>query len=333
MKSLKLTSYAKLNLYLKVLKKLPDGYHSIFTLFERVSLSDEIKLRLLPEKEIRILISKPRPGLAGGRNNLAYKAAGLLKSEFRIRQGVEISIKKNIPVAAGLGGGSSNAATVLMGLNRLWKLNLKTERLLRIARKIGSDVAFFLYNCSFASATSRGDRVKVLRLPLKMWHIIIVPPVKVLSPLIYKAWDQGSGNRKPQSQLNPPFGNSRMAGRQERAGLTPLIEQSNIGAGKERAGLTTRKTLVKIIKTALCGKDFLQLNRALQNSLEPVARGIYPQIKKARKLLSDSGVKVIMMSGSGPAVFGLVSSRKEAYTVVKQLNKLVSWDVFVARTV
>ena len=293
MKSLSLTSYAKLNLYLEVLGKRSDNYHSIFTLFERISLSDQIRLKLLPKGEIKIVLSGcPLPL---GRKNLAYQAASLLKREFQIHEGVQIYIRKHLPISSGLGGGSSNAATVLTGLNQLWKLNLGVRQLAALGRRIGSDVPFFLHNCSFASATHRGDEIRALKLPVKFWHIIVVPRVKVRSHLIYKRWD----------------------------GLTT-----------KAAGLTTRQSMVKILRPALLKKDFSKIGKLLFNSLEQATMAMHPVIGRIKSALSDLGLQATSMSGSGSAVFGLVSSRKEAYAVAGRLAaNLQNWDVFVARTV
>ena len=308
MKSLTLTSYAKLNLYLEIFGRLPDKYHSIFTLFERISLADQINLKLQPDKKIRIIVSGVSSGLSCSRQNLAYQAASLLKREFGILQGVEIRIKKHMPIAAGLGGGSSNAAAVLKGLNRLWKLNLGVERLASVGRKVGSDIPFFLYNCSFACGSGRGDKIKVLNLPLRFWHVIVVPRIKVHSRLVYKKWDELTNQKKFS------------------------IKDNKVMEYRKGAGLTTLQSKVKILKSVLLKKDILLLDGLLFNSLEPVTSAMYPVIGKIKSVLSDSGVQVISMSGSGPAVFGLVSSRKEAYAVARQLSKFVSWDVFVAKT-
>ena len=141
MRRIRLSSPAKLNLFLKVLNKRPDGFHNISTVFERIDLSDEILLKLNPSGGIRIDCVHPQ--VPGGPKNLVYQAAKLLRDDFRVKEGVDIYIKKNIPVAAGLGGGSGNAATVLKGLNELWELRLSRPQLLSYARRLGSDVAFF----------------------------------------------------------------------------------------------------------------------------------------------------------------------------------------------
>src|SRR6185436_451831 len=158
MKSITLQSPAKLNLYLKIVNKRPDGFHNLTTLFERIDLADEITLT--SEASGRIRVSCDHPQVPTGPKNLVYKAAALLKQDFGIKQGVHITICKNIPVAAGLAGGSSNAATVLQGLNKLWNLKLTKTRLAAYAARIGSDVAFFLYDCSWALGTGRGEVIE-----------------------------------------------------------------------------------------------------------------------------------------------------------------------------
>jgi 4-diphosphocytidyl-2-C-methyl-D-erythritol kinase len=296
-KYLSLCSFAKLNLYLGILGKLPRNYHSLITLFERVSLADQIRLKLLPHKQIRLSLSGfPLPK---GRSNLVYRAASLLQKDFDLNQGVQIRIKKNIPVGAGLGGGSSNAATVLLGLNKLWKLNLRLKDLVSLGRRIGVDVPFFLYDHPFALGTLRGDKIRILRLPVRFWHIIVVPRIKVLSSSIYRRWDSEYMRNR-----------------------------------KTLMGLTSHKTIIRILTSALLEKDLFLAGRLLFNSLEPVGISRYPVIGRVKTLLSNLGVQAISMSGSGPCVFGLTSSRKEAYTVARKLEaKSGNWDVFVARTV
>src|SRR3989338_2131035 len=125
-KSIQLLSPAKVNLFLRVLGKREDGYHELHTLFERVGLCDELILRRI-RSGIRVqsnLKSFPK-----GPKNTAYQAAKLLKDKFSVKEGIFIHIRKRIPVRAGLGGGSSNAAAVLLGLNKLWKLGLSKKEL------------------------------------------------------------------------------------------------------------------------------------------------------------------------------------------------------------
>jgi len=185
MSSLTLRSPAKLNLFLKILHKRPDGYHNLRTLFERIDLCDE--LRFTSRKDGRIRIICDHPHVPTGPKNLIFRAALLLKRDFDVQEGVEIRLKKRIPVAAGLGGGSSNAATTIFGLNKLWKLSLSRDLLLRYGRVLGSDVPFFLYPWSWGVGTGRGDRIRSVNIAAKLWHILVVPGVKMYSREVFTA--------------------------------------------------------------------------------------------------------------------------------------------------
>lgn len=198
---LKVASYAKLNLYLEILDRRPDGYHNLRTVFERISLSDSITLKETAGPGIRVISdSKDIPCDS---RNLAYKAAEILKEDLGIEKGLEIRIKKMIPVGAGLGGGSSNAASVLLGLNRLWGLGLSRKRLLGYAARLGSDVSFFIYNCPYALGTSRGEKIRPLKSWKKrLWHILVVPGINAPTKEIYQEFDKGRGlNVKSRARL------------------------------------------------------------------------------------------------------------------------------------
>ena len=140
-KPFSLPSYAKLNLFLHVTGRRPDGFHELVTLFERIDLHDDIAFSLAPVGEIIISCDDGR--VPCDERNLVYKAAALLLKGENVAHGARIHITKRIPVAAGLAGGSSNAATAIMGLDRLWGLGLSSARRLTYARKIGSDVHSF----------------------------------------------------------------------------------------------------------------------------------------------------------------------------------------------
>lgn len=180
------TSPAKINLYLRVKKKRADGFHEITTLFERIDLCD--RLDFLKTKDGKITVNCPHPEVPTGPKNLVHKAAVLLKEKYGVRAGIRVKIDKAIPVAAGLAGGSSNAATTLLALNRLWQLNLSKERLIGLSRAIGSDVAFFIHDCSWALGTGRGDVIKPLKIPTKLSHFLVVPRVKLYAAKVYGAF-------------------------------------------------------------------------------------------------------------------------------------------------
>ena len=183
MKSLSFKSPAKLNLYLKVVNKRADGFHNLLTLFERINLCDDILLKINPTGKIRIFCEHPQ--VPPSPQNLCFKVAQYLKDKYSLTQGVDIKIIKHIPVAAGLGGGSSNAATVLLGLNHLWKLNLNQKDLLACAKTMGSDVPFFLYDCSWGLGTGRGDEIRKVSIPFKFWHVLVVPKLRMYTKEVY----------------------------------------------------------------------------------------------------------------------------------------------------
>ena len=183
MKPLTLRSPAKLNLSLKVLRKRADGYHDLKTLFERISLCDEIMFKANTDGAVRIRCSHPH--VPCGPKNLIYRTAMLLKKTFRVKAGVEVLLDKRIPVAAGLAGGSSNAATALKGLNSLWQLRMPRTEMVALAKEVGSDVPFFLHDCSWALGLSRGDEIQRLNLKTKLWHILVVPRLKMYSSEVF----------------------------------------------------------------------------------------------------------------------------------------------------
>ncbi|MDO8662207.1 MAG: 4-(cytidine 5'-diphospho)-2-C-methyl-D-erythritol kinase [Candidatus Omnitrophota bacterium] len=194
-------SFAKVNLFLEVLHKRKDNFHNIDSLFERISLSDKIILKNRRDNFIKANCNDPRVPL--DETNLCFKAAKLLQDKFKIKKGLDIKIIKRIPVGAGLGGGSSNAASVLLALNRLWRLKLSKVKLAKLAAKIGSDVTFFVYEAAFARVRGRGEKIHALNKlnKVRLWHILVVPKIHVSTPLIYKKWDDFGVLTKPVSNV------------------------------------------------------------------------------------------------------------------------------------
>lgn len=173
---------AKINLSLDVLGKREDGYHEVRMIMTTIDLADRIELTLLEEDTIRI-VSENRY-VPDDQRNLAYKAAELLKKRFRVKKGVQIEIEKNIPVAAGLAGGSSDAAATLRGLNQLWDLQLSLEALAQLGAEIGSDVSFCVYGGT-AIATGRGEIIEHIDAPPPCWVILAKPIIGVSTADVY----------------------------------------------------------------------------------------------------------------------------------------------------
>ncbi len=184
---------AKLNLFLHVVGKRADGYHELQTVFRLVERADRVGVALREDGEIR------RSG-AVFENDLCKKAAALLKQVSGCARGCDLSLEKNLPVGGGLGGGSSDAATVLLVLNRLWGLNLKKKDLLHMAAKLGADVPFFVYGEN-AVGEGIGERLRPLELP-PAWYLVLTPEVAVSTKEVY-ADKSLTRNTKPLKI--PPF--------------------------------------------------------------------------------------------------------------------------------
>ncbi|MEW5758748.1 MAG: 4-(cytidine 5'-diphospho)-2-C-methyl-D-erythritol kinase [Candidatus Omnitrophota bacterium] len=184
----KFHSPAKLNLFLKIKNRRKDGFHNLETIFERINLCDEIRISINNSGVIKIYSDRPICPL---KSNLAYQAALLIKNKFHIEAGINIKIKKIIPIGAGLGGASSNAATVILALNKIFRLKLSLGELLNLARIIGSDVSFFVLNSRFALGLGRGDRLTPIlkHKNIKFWHVLVAPYFKNLTSKMYHKFD------------------------------------------------------------------------------------------------------------------------------------------------
>ncbi|MEW6556336.1 MAG: 4-(cytidine 5'-diphospho)-2-C-methyl-D-erythritol kinase [Elusimicrobiota bacterium] len=192
---MKLKANAKINLFLEVLNKRKDGYHNIRTVFQEISLADDIFITEKRETDAKqhakqtrnnnmIKICCDNPEIPTDKKNLVYKAAMLLKKQFNIKKGVEIKIKKRIPVGAGLGGGSSDAAAVLKGLNRLWELNLTKTQFIKIAKQIGADVPFFVLG-GRCFGEGIGDKLTPLKIKKKEWYVMVKPQFDISTKSAY----------------------------------------------------------------------------------------------------------------------------------------------------
>jgi 4-diphosphocytidyl-2-C-methyl-D-erythritol kinase len=296
MTSITLTAPAKVNIFLRVLNKRKDSYHNIHTLFERISLADTVRISKIPCAGIE-MVSDP-PVTRNPRDNTAYRAAEAVMRRYGLRCGVRIVIKKRIPVAAGLGGGSSDAAAVLLGMKRLFRLKASRKELMRIAAGIGSDVPFFMLEEPFAIGRSRGERLEAVKLKKRFWHVVVKAGFKLATKDIYGAFDARD------------------------------------------FALTRRSVDAKIaarLKTAL---DIGALRSMLHNDLEDTVVAKTKAVGVIiRRLASLSGGRAIV-SGSGPSVFCLCGTRKEALYISRALSRgsrpgrgrMTGRRVFIART-
>ena len=176
-----ITAYAKINLGLRILGRRSDGYHDIETVFHRINLKDELTLELTDGE---ILLNTNRSDIPADSHNLCWRAAALLRERTGMRVGVAIKLAKHIPSGAGLGGGSSDAAAMLLALPRLWQIQPDEESVLSMARSLGSDVPFFLHQHS-AYGLGRGEQLTHFPLTMPFWIVLVCPNVHVSTPWAY----------------------------------------------------------------------------------------------------------------------------------------------------
>jgi len=291
MQDIRILSPAKINLYLDVNGKRGDGYHDIVTVFEKIDLCDILSAK---ERSRGIKISSSDASLPCDERNIVHAASNLLMGKYGIDKGVEIHIDKRIPVAAGMGGGSSNAAAALHALNRLWALEICDEELAELGRSLGADVPFFIFNHKFALGSEKGDAVEGIDTGLTLWHTLISPPVKVLSKDVYS---------------------------------------------KVNLGLTPNSADVKILLRAIENGDLRALKGCLYNRLEAIVEQEVKEIAPLKDYIRSEDVLGMMVSGSGPVIFVLTETRKEAWAIKEKLKKRYvpgsfqgDWKFFVVKT-
>lgn len=293
-KSILVNAPAKLNLFLDVFDKRPDGYHGLVTLFERITLFDRI--RLTPLSDEGIVVSSESPDIPLDENNLVYKAADLIKRSRGIRQGIKIEIEKNIPVGAGLGGGSSNAAAVLLALNKIFSLKLTEKTLIAYANRLGSDVAFFVFDRNFAIGRDRGGALE--RVPLsknvKLWHLLFVPRVKIITKDVYFLLDQEKKNQKSGENA------------------------------QNSLKLTKNGDNVNILISSLKNGDLCLLNRNIYNRLSPTVMKSYRLVSELKTDLLKLGLEDVHMSGSGPTLFMNFAEKSDAQAIFQRIHDRIS---------
>ena len=186
-------AYAKINLFLRVLGVREDGYHDLESLIVPISLSDTVTCR--EAARLKLSVSGGDPSLSGGPDNLAVVAALALADESGSLDGADIELEKRIPVAAGLGGGSADAAAVLSALNELWACGHDQSKLIELAAQIGSDVPATLVGKPVL-VSGRGERVTPAQVP-EMWWVVVPAPFHIRTPDAFRWWDEEGGPTGP----------------------------------------------------------------------------------------------------------------------------------------
>jgi len=292
--TLRILAPAKVNLSLRIIGRRPDGYHLLDSLMAPVSLYDEITVEVMSDRR-GITVDCDDPTIPCDETNLAYKAAALLCREANLQVGVALSLRKHIPAGAGLGGGSSNAASVLKSLNTLFSLGLTEDRLCALATRLGADVPFFI-PCRPMQVGGIGEVLTEVPLSSVRWLVIVVPPFGVSTPWAYQRFDE--------LFPTPPH-----------PGALPQGE-----GGPLIAWLMSRQAAGQWLPADL-----------LVNDLEKSVLPQYPLIGQLKDHLLHLGAEGALMSGSGSAVFGVfqnAAAAKQAQAILREQGK-----TFVVETI
>ncbi|UOQ44678.1 4-(cytidine 5'-diphospho)-2-C-methyl-D-erythritol kinase [Halobacillus salinarum] len=272
---------AKINLSLDVLHKRNDGFHEVEMVMTTIDLADRIELTSLESG--KITIESESRFVPNDQRNLAYRAAKLMKDQYKVNEGVNIFIEKNIPVAAGLAGGSSDAAAVLRGVNRLWNIHASYDELAELGAKIGSDVAFCVYGGT-ALATGRGEKITKLPSPPPCWVVLAKPSIGVSTQTIYQA------------------------------------------LSLEKAVHPNTEAMIK----ALHMGNFYGICAEVGNTLENVTMKLHEEVGQIKEQMRQAGADAVLMSGSGPTVFSLVSQDARAHRIYNSLKGFCE-EVYMVR--
>jgi len=263
-------AYAKINLLLDVLGTRPDGYHELFTIMQALELHDVVEIK--EAEQIELVVEGAE--LSSGSDNLAFRAAVLLRRRSGCRGGAYIKLFKRIPLEAGLAGGSADAAAVLHGLNKLWGLGLVQSELEALGAFIGSDVPFCLRGGT-ALVQGRGERVESLPSLPPLGVLLAKPFFGLSTAQVYRLYDG-------------------------------LVEPQHL----DNQGMLQ----------AVCGGYVDGVIARLGNVLEQVTLTKHPEIGELKEILAGAGALGVLMSGSGPTVFGLFDNKTAALHAADQIE-------------
>ena len=279
---LQILAPAKLNLFLRVVRRREDGFHDIETVMTAINVFDTLQFEPCASSEITltVMMSAPRnknsvpiTPIPTGADNLVIRAARLLKEYAKATGGARITLVKRIPAAAGMGGGSSDAAATLAGLNRLWGLGCSRQVLMDLAGQLGSDIGFFLGKSSTALCRGRGELIEPLALPNCLHFVVARPESGLSTPKVYQHCRPDHANHDVNQ-------------------FVQLLRQG---------GLT-------------------RMVRLLHNGLQTPAEFLNDDVRQLRRRFAEQSVLGHQMSGSGTSYYGVCGSSRQAAWVAARLR-------------
>ncbi len=281
---------AKVNLFLKITSKRKDGYHNLISLFQTISLYDKINISVIDKDEI---IVDSNIEHIRGKKNLCYKVVELFKKKYNLKSGFKIYIEKNIPLGSGLGGASSDTATVVESLVEILNIKIVKEKLIEFCKYLGRDIPYFFYK-GLCLVESTGERItKIENPPWKnnpLWFVLIYPNKELQTKKVYQKYDE-------------------------------ILSRIKILKDKYN-----KKKILEYVKN-------LDIYSLLYNDLEFPAEELLSEIRYLKDTMINLGVRNVSMSGSGSTVFGVFLDKSEAYKFYKKIkNLLTDYKIFLAKS-
>ncbi len=302
MKSINVSAPAKVNLHLNILGRRQDGYHEIETIFQTLTLFDKLNIRHADAKETAISIAVKAHSLKGysdtrlptDSRNIVWKATELLLQRAQIHRSVRITLHKNIPIQAGLGGGSSDAAALIKGLTASLKLPRLPNK--DMAHKLGADVPFFLEG-GCALATGIGEKIRAILPRPQFWAVVVKPEVNLPTPEVYRWYDRFHESSPRQSM------------------------KKNYSLSRSQKPLTTGPNIIKMRRFLIAGKSVRHWGPFVYNAFEEVVFSKVPELRQIKLRLLEEGAIVSSLSGSGSALFGIVNSKSDGERIKQKLSR------------
>jgi 4-diphosphocytidyl-2-C-methyl-D-erythritol kinase len=284
---------AKINLYLEIIGDRPDGFHELIMILQSIELADY--LEICPNGRQKFRLHCHHPQVPTDDQNLAYRAAELMRKTFPQHfanyGGVDITLDKRIPVAAGLAGGSTDGAAVLVGLNLIWELGLTQPELQTLAQQLGSDVPFCISGGTVI-ATGRGEKLDQIKDLDNLWVVLAkYTPLEVSTSWAYQTYRQ----KFKESYISDA---QDIKNRSYQVHSGPLVN-------------------------AILHKESKKIGQLLHNDLEKVVLPAYAQVAQLREIMQQAGGLGTMMSGSGPTVFTLCESSEQAKEIKRLVDKKI----------
>ena len=290
-RAVEVAAHGKINLILRILDRRPDAYHNLWSVMQTFELADTVTAEI--DDAAGIHLTCEGADLPEGSSNLAYQAAERMLSRLNRRDGIRLLLRKRLPVSAGVGGGSSDAAATIRALAVLWETGWSPAEMAAVGQELGSDVPFFFYGPT-ALVEGRGERVSPLQLEGDRWLLLVNPGVAIPTAWAYGKLAAARADR-PLAH-HPPS----LAGAMAR-GETPVMKWD---------------TMLPL----------------MENDFEPVMEREHPVLREIRLGLLESGAEAAMLCGSGSTVFGVFTSEPAARTAARGLGERSSWRTWVTRT-